>query len=351
MSAPGDGPSAPEVASPPPPSGPQWEIVAAVVVVLVAGAVAVGAIAAVRGRSAPTPVPVVAAITTPVPTPTPTDPAEMQRRAFAQPLVAGCATDRAVWLFADGGAVIRFDGSEWSIPDPTLRSLSAAACGPASALAVGAAGSILRIDDERRLVLVDRSGIEDLHAVALLPDGALAVGTRGTLLRQTAADWIPIDAGIPVDLYGVAVKGSSGWLVGERGAVYRIDGSATRTSASGTTVALRTVVIPSAGAAIAAGDDGTLLRWAGSSWVRVTANASGPLRAAVVSGQTAWVVGDAGTVLVVQGDEIRRVDLATTCTLRAAFSQGSLVWIVGSDGLAGSAWRIAPSGTDKWGSC
>jgi hypothetical protein len=335
----------------PPPGRTSWEVPAAIVLVLVAGAIAVGAVAGVRGRAAPAPTASAPFAVVPLPTPTPLDPAEVERRAFAQPLVAGCATERAVWIVADGGAAIRFDGTAWSSPDQTLRSLHAVACGPAAVLAVGAGGSIVRVDDERRTVHVDRSGVEDLFGLALLPDGALAVGTRGTVLRQSAADWTRIDAGIVVDLDAVAVSGTTGWLAGGRGATYRVEGSATRTAPSGTTETIRSVAMLTPASAVAAGDGGTLIRWDGSRWAPLATGGTSALRSVALVGDTIWAVGDGGTVLNLRNAETHRVDLGTSCTLRSVFPQGATTWIVGSDGLHAAAWRIGPGHTDHWGSC
>ncbi len=275
----------------------------------------------------------------------------MQRRAFAQPLAAGCATERAVWLFADGGAAIRFDGRSWSIPDPTLRSLVAAACDAGSALAVGGGGSLLTVDEDRREVRADRFGIDDLRSVVRLPDGAIAVGAGGAVVRQTALGWTPIGGSIADELFGVATGGGSVWIVGAGGASYRNATGGWDPRPTGTTATLRAVAIPSLDTAIAAGDGGTLLRWTAAGWSPVRADATASFRAAAVLGAATWVVGDGGTVVEILGERVRRIELGTTCTLRAVFPQGAAVWVVGSDGTRGGAWRVTPSGVDRWGAC
>lgn len=327
---------------------------------LVVFAVAIGIAVGTRARPAPTQrvvpspttiaLPGVGAPVREVPA-TPVDPAEVQRRAFAQPLSSGCATDTAVWLFADGGSAIRFDGRVWTIPDPTLRSLVAAACRDGIALAVGGGGGLLTADDDRRELRADRTGTEDLHGVALVPDGALAVGTSGTVLRQGALDWTSLGAGIPQDLFGVAAIPPSVWLVGSGGVSYRLTASGWDPVPTGTTATLRAVTMPSADTAVAAGDRGALLRWTGTSWSPVRTDVTATLRAAAVVGVATWIVGDGGAVIELLGERVRRIDMGTACTLRAVFPQGPAVWIVGSDGLRGGAWRITPAGTERWGSC
>ena len=275
----------------------------------------------------------------------------MQRRAFAQPLTAGCATESAVWLFSDGGAAIRFDGRTWTVPDATLRSLLGAACDAASALAVGVGGSMLTIDEDRRQVHGDRFGSDDLRAVARLPDGAIAVGAGGTVLRQTALGWTPIGGAISDELFGVGTAGTAVWIVGEGGVSYRNITSGWDPRPTGTRATLRAVAIPSIDTAIAAGDGGALLRWTAGGWTKIPSDVTTTLRAAAVVGAATWVVGDGGVVLEILGERIRRVDLGTACPLRAVFAQGASVWVVGSDATRGAAWRVTPSGIDRWGAC
>ncbi len=322
-------------------------VIAGLLVVFAAGiGLAIGA------RARPTPArPSPSATVLALPTATPPDVAEVQRRAFAQPLAAGCATDRAVWLFADGGAAIRFDGRLWSIPDPTLRSLVSAACDVGSALAVGGGGSIVTIDEDRREVRVDRVGLDDLRGVARLPDGALAVGASGAVRRQSALGWSAVGGSLTGELFGVAASGSSVWIVGAAGSSYQLGPRGWDPHPTGAAGTLRAIAVPSLDSAVTAGDGGALLRWTGSAWMPLRSDATATLRAASVVGAATWVVGDGGTVMEILGDRLRRVDLATTCTLRAVFPQGASVWIVGSDGTKGAAWRVTPSGVDRWGSC
>jgi hypothetical protein len=323
-------------------------LIAGLLVVFAAG---IGLAIGSRARSPAAPSASAGATTIALPSATAADPAEVQRRAFAQPLAAGCATERAVWLFADGGAAIRFDGRTWSIPDPTLRSLAAAACDAGTALAVGGAGSLLTVDEDRRAVRVDRFGIDDLRSVARLPDGAIAVGSGGAVLRQSALGWTGVGGSIADELFGVGTAGSVVWIVGAGGVSYRLGSGGWDPYPSGTTVTLRAVAIPSIDTAIAAGDAGTLLRWTAAGWVPIRTGTTVALRAAAVVGAATWVVGDEGTAIEILGERVRRIDLATSCPLRAVFPQGAAVWVVGSDGTRGAAWRVTPTGIDHWGSC
>lgn len=331
-------------------------LIAALLVVFATG---LGIAAGQRARPAPSARPVPSPTALALPSATAPGPVEIQRRAFAQPLTGGCATSSAVWLVADGGAVIRWDGREWTIPDPTLRSLVAAQCDQTTVLAVGAGGSLLTIDEERRQVRADRFGTDDLSAVARIPGGAVAVGTAGTVVEQGDLGWRAVTAGVTEDLYGVAigrtVAGVTGWVVGGGGGAYRFAEGTWRKVESGATATLRAVV--EIGDVAYAVGDGGIVRWRGQGWEPVR-GAPGSLRAAAVVGaSTVWAVGERGTVVEVSratepgGGAVRTIDLGTACTLRAVFAEGPAVWIVGSDGTRGGAWRIAPTGTDRWGTC
>lgn len=337
-------------------------LVAALLVVLAA---VLGGVAGQRARPAPPPRPTSSATVAAVPTAPPPDPAETQRRAFAQPLSAGCATANSVWIVADGGAAIRWDGRAWTIPDPTLRSLVAAQCDRSTVLAVGGGGSLLTVDEEARSVRADRFGTEDLTALARVPGGAVAVGLAGTIIEQGDLGWRSVPAGVTRDLHGVAVtpsaSGATGWVVGGEGAAYRFaDGRWDRVD-TGTRATLRAVA-QTADLTVAVGDEAHVLRYAAGEWRTILSDPQRPgaigrisLRAVAVVGRSLWAVGDRGFVIEIRvtasGHDLRPVDLGTACTLRSVFTEGSAVWVVGSDGTRGGAWRIAPGGTDRWGTC
>lgn len=332
---------------------------ALIAVLLVAVAAAAGIAAGQRARPVPAARPLPSPTTIALPSATAADPAAAERRAFAQPISAGCAVTGAVWLVADGGAAIRWDGRAWTMPDPTLRSLVAAQCDGSTMLAVGAGGSLLTVDEERRQVRADRFGIDDLAAVARIAGGAVAVGAAGTVAEQSDLGWRTVPVGATEDLYGVAVSRSAsavtGWIVGAGGAAYRFAEGRWEKTDTGTTATLRAVV-QLGDAALAVGDGGTVLLWRGARWERVSGG-SGTLRAAsVVGASTVWMVGDDGTAMewsraTDQARTVRVVALGTACTLRAVFSEGSAVWVIGSDGTRGGAWRISSGGTERWGTC
>ena len=328
---------------------------AAVLLVLAGVLIGLGA-SRLGARPAPTPLVTSFATASPsgtsVPPAAPSPSADTEAVVFVQPLSAGCATDVGVWVVADGGGVARFADGRWSLADATLRSLVAVACTVAEAIAVGPAGRVLTADDLARTITVDATGPADLAAVAALADGgALAVGAAGTVLRRSDG-WQPFARGIEEDLLGVSFAGpASAWAVGIEGAAYRLEEKGWHALPTGLGLTLRAV---SAGPdlAVAVGDDGALLRWRGG-WTRFASGTAATLRAVALAGSVAWAVGDAGTALRMdlETERAERIDLGTTCTVRSVFLRGGEVWFVASAGTRAAVWRRDAGGLRRWGAC
>ncbi len=253
--------------------------------------IAIGAGAAVGVVTRPAPS--VEPSATPVRTATPTP--DTGPLVFKQPLTAGCATDDAVWVVSDGGGIGRFDRllQRWELIDSTLRSLVAVACGQDTVLAVGAFGHVVTIDDVAKTIRGDDIGLFDAYAISLL------------------------------------------W----------------KQFVTGTTASLRTIAAASPAEAIAAGDDGVLLRFDGN-WRPLESGVKQELRASARVGPITYVVGDGGTALAVEGNTVRPITkITTTCALRGVFARGNEVWFVGSEGTLAGVWRQTPDRIDRWGTC
>jgi hypothetical protein len=316
--------------------------------------VAIGAGAAVGVVARPAPS--VEPTATPVPTLTPEP--DTGPLVFKQPLTAGCATEDAVWVVSDGGGIGRFDPllQRWQLIDSTLRSLVAAACGADTVLAVGAFGRVVIIDDLAKTIQADDIGLFNAYAVSLIPDGALVVGSDGSVQRQSMGGWDPYAGGIDEDLYGViGFAGGSAWMVGAGGVTYRLEKAGAdvgwKPYETGTTVSLRTIAATTPTEAIAAGDEGVILRFDGN-WRPLESGVKNELRASARVGPITYVVGDRGTALAVEGNTVRPVaNITTTCALRGVFSRGNEVWFVGSEGTLAGVWRQSGDRIDHWGTC
>jgi hypothetical protein len=263
-----------------------------------------------------------------------------------------------VWVVSDGGGIGRFDRQlqRWGLIDSTLRSLVAVACGSDLVFAVGAFGRVVIIDDIGKAIRADDIGSFNAYAVSLMGESVLVVGSDGNVQRQTAAGWDPYADGITDDLYGVVgFTGGSAWMVGAAGASYRLEkvGGTVgwKPYDTGTKVSLRTIAATSPTEAIAAGDDGVILRFDGR-WHQLESGVTQELRSSVRVGPLTYVVGDSGTALVVEGNAVRPVaNLNTTCSLRSVFAHGSEVWFAGYDGTLAGVWRQSGGRIDRWGTC
>lgn len=328
--------------------------VAAVIAVLaVLAAIGAGLAVGTAARPSPTPIRVVVTASPAVtPSPTPFDEAAL----FRQPLSSGCGTAQAVWIITNGGALLRWDGSAWSQPDATLRSLTNVACRPSRVFAVGLVGSLVVIDEVTRQINATAVTIDDLFGVSPVGDGALMVGSAGAVFILSGGDVQPYAAGLSEDLRDVvAFSERSAWAVGAGGVTYRLDERGWGAVGSGQTATLRAIAAATAASAIAVGDRGTILAYDGG-WQSLTSGVEVTLRDVIVD-PAIWIAGDAGTLLT-QGaapGTFRRVDLATTCDLVSVFSFGPSheVWVVGRRAGGGGVWRLRSDGTSlqRWGAC
>jgi hypothetical protein len=102
--------------------------------------------------------------------------------------------------------------------------------------------------------------------------------------------------------------------------------------------------------AVAAGDDGVVLRFDGR-WRPIESGVQKALRASTRVGVITYIVGDGGTALAVEGNSVRRIDLGTTCSLHGVFARGNEVWFTGSEGTHAGVWRQSGDRIDRWGTC
>jgi hypothetical protein len=357
MSGEGDPPSEPATTAPvdAAPAAPAQGLratvavgIAALVVVLAVG----GGLLVARVVPHPSPPPTRVSITfapTATPTPTPVDEATL----FKQPVSSGCATPSSVVLVTDGGGLLRYDGTEWSSIDTTLRSLTRVRCSPTAAYAVGRVGSIVVVDEARKQILSTAFGIDDLFGVSAMADGTLMVGARGTVDILTGNDIQPYAAGIDEDLHDVVAFGlDSAWAVGQAGITYRLDQRGWNPVGSGQTNTLNAIAATLPANPLAVGDGGTIVRYDGG-WQTVKSPVTATLFDVIVQ-PAVWIAGAKGTLLTGAINDLHAVDLHTTCDLVAVFAQGADIWVVGSSGLAGGgAWRLKSDGTVSrhWGGC
>ncbi|MCC6897652.1 MAG: hypothetical protein IT377_01690 [Polyangiaceae bacterium] len=314
--------------------------------------------------------------------------------------IPGATTLRSLWLestsrpwvFGDGGQLFRYDDTAktWTkLASNTTRAfLSAGGLDTNSVLVAGENGIIMRWDGDARSLIsngssanrlaLGGSGAKDVWAVgdevlhdqgsgwqvvdpktpralydvaAVGPDDAWAVGTGGTVLhwKGMPAGFEPVEVKSLAWLRGVAVSGTGGWIVGEKGTLFAmINGTSWIATPSNTSADLNDVWITSATDAWAVGANGTLMHWDGTAWAAYPISSeAGPvptLRAVWGSGEKdVWAVGLNGTVARYDGTLWTVTRSGELYSLNDVWgSSASDVYAVGSDGKVlhfdGASW-------------
>ena len=318
---------------------------------LLVGLAVAGGLAASRLSAAPPPAPVATAVRPDPASPAPTEPPSTEPLVFIQPLSAGCAAGDTIYVVSDGGAIGAFVAGRWQLIDPVARTLVAAACQGERLVAVGGGGRVVTINDREQTIRSDQVQLEDLSGVTTLSDGVIAVGRSGTVQRQDPGGWGRYAVGIDEDLTAVIAFGpTSAWAVGLGGVSYRLEPAGWRPIPTGVSVALRAVSATSVEDVVAAGDDGVILVWDGR-WRQLANVPKVGYRAVLRAGAVTYAAGDAGTLVRFAGPDVGRVDLGSSCTLRALFARGDEVWAIGSDGGRAAVWRITGGTVFRWGEC
>ena len=296
------------------------------------------------------------------------------------------------WVFGDGGVLFRFDEATktWTkLASNTTRAfLTADGLDADSVLVAGENGIIMRWDgdarslisngsSENRLALAG-SGSKDVWAVgdevlhdqgsgwqvvdpktpralydvaAVGADDAWAVGTGGTVLhwKGKVTGFEPVEVKSLAWLRGIAVNGTGGWIVGEKGTLFAmINGTSWIATPSNTSADLNDVWITSGSDAWAVGANGTLMHWDGAAWGPYPISSeAGPvptLRAVWGAGaKDVWAVGLNGTVARYDGSVWTVTRSGELYSLNDIWgSSASDVYAVGSDGTVlhfdGSTW-------------
>ncbi len=243
-----------------------------------------------------------------------------------------------VWVAGDGGEIRRFDGSRWQRvsydTDLAIRgAVEIATGGEIGHVLVGDDGLLLQ-GGKDGFIPVRRGTFAELLAV----DGDWAVGEGGTVLNRLGDEQWRTEtlngAGLltAVGVLGdgrVLVGGNTLWVADHRGW--------TRLAKPRQPIRAITAWQQTA---VAVGEDGLVLRWAGESWEPMSSPTTKTLRAvAGSSDQRFWVVGDDGIAFVREKGQWHPRPLLAEVTLTGVTSGGTAV---GMDGII-RRWR-----TDRW---
>lgn len=173
------------------------------------------------------------------------------------------------------------------------------------------------------------------NAVSTVGPGLVAmVGAGGSAARMLNGNLVTWRTGTELSLYSVTWSGSDEAIaVGESGVIVRLDSRAPQLIAStSNTTTLRAVASLSATEALAAGDDGTLLRIQGSNTTAIETGGRADLLGIHVSEGEATIVGEAGLVLHVRDGQITSREQASRQTLRAVTRCHGAYYAAGDEG-------------------
>jgi photosystem II stability/assembly factor-like uncharacterized protein len=197
------------------------------------------------------------------------------------------------------------------------------------------------------------------HALLALLALAFTLGATDSIKVQTAitvsdqdGQWIAVTSPTATNLSSVdMVSAIDGWAVGENGTILRWDGSTWTTTASSTGFALSSVDMVSTTDGWAVGAGGTILHWNGGTWTAVASPTTEILfSVAMVTATDGWAVGNDGTILRWNGSAWTKAASPTTAQLfSVAMVSATDGWISGYDGTSGimlhwngSAWTNVP---------
>ena len=265
-----------------------------------------------------------------------------------------------IWMgLAHDGDGLKFDGTNWidlsTRPKSGLRAMNGGsrdslwACGPSG---------LIMASTVQGWTSVMSGTQQDLNDLVARESGDLyVVGAAGTLLHVNDQGAVtPIAVPAVSDLLSIGLDGSSVVMGGKGGTVLRGDLEDGEFSFWNTGMAwdVNSVVIDDSGAWWLAGGFGSLRRSAdGETTEVVNAPVSGSLNDMVSSGDGVLVVGDNGAVIVANADG---ASLATAekpaSFLYGAHAHGDVLWAVGYPGVAlmqdGLGWTETDTGSKVW---
>lgn len=266
-----------------------------------------------------------------------------------------------VWLVGITGRIRHYDGSTWSeVPSGTTLSLrTVTGTGPTDAWAAGQGGLMLRWNGTawrqvstpvgREIISVSCAHTNDCWA--LVSDDMYAFSGK-TLIRWDGARWTQVTGTPTGTFYSVTALGANEvWLAGA--STYRFDGTTWIVTTQGlTNILFEEVAVSRGSERIGVGIHGTIARWDGSKWTRLSSGSGENLFAAWVgpAGEV-WIAGAYKSLARFSNNRLEWMtppDTFGTCF--ALWGSGSRdVWAVSEYGkitrFDGTDWKDVPSGT------
>ena len=256
-----------------------------------------------------------------------------------------------VWAVGEGGTLLHKDGPRWQvIPTDTSATLSSVVGTPEGVFVAGGSSSLLRWDGAA-LVRESTSCTQPLLGVARSGADLIGVGEGYCMTRRRAGVWsaLPLLSTPPTDKSGnfsvVTSNGSTTWVSGRPGNLYRFDGTAW------SQLELKTMEVASSLLALPSGE----LWTGGSDLYRVSAPAlptrvnARPQEAIYslsgASADTLWAAGFQGTILRRSGAAWEPIRSDVTSSLYGIYSPSAdVAWAIGFDAMGSTLLRCTNRG-------
>ena len=244
--------------------------------------------------------------------------------------------------------------------ESTLLSLSptfwgASMLSPTSAYVVGDAFSIVRLNGATSTTVSLKEGGAYLGVWAQNANNVFAVGTGGIdrFDGTTTTSMLSPQTLGGLFLYGVwGADANNVFAVGDRGSIYRYDGATWTRMTNTSTRFLVGIWGSSATNVFAVGQAGTILRYNGSTWSQMPSGTTRRLLGVWGNGNTVFAVGDSGTVLRFNGTAWTSIGPGTSEDMLGVWGSDVLdVYVSGSNGSIrrynGTTWTTMQSGTTR----
>lgn len=230
-------------------------------------------------------------------------------------------------------------------------------------MAVADGGRILKTTDGGLTWSIQNSGtVLNLNAVLMLTlDSAYTVGDSGTVLitANGGSTWNSVSSGTTEQFNDIYLIGNKGFIVGNNGAIFKVDGTTITSVTSGVTADLSGVYMVDPSTAFVSGGaflNSTILVTFnnGAVWTQLTSGSLNGLNDIwFINDSTGFAVGDVGTILKTTdhgSNWATQVTGSSTNMNAVCFITADSGYVVGGGGLVmrtingGSTWTTLTSG-------
>jgi len=259
------------------------------------------------------------------------------------------ASDSAVWMVGDQGAILRWDGVHL-VPEPSgtnanLRGVCAVDSN--NAYAVGDGGLILQRSPSGWQIVAQGLTRQVLTAVWADTQRVVAVGSFGTVVFGTpAGGYALVPSGRAENLLGVSgTPGGNMTIVGSLGLILTFDGTNFSRPATPPSAKLLAGIAAVGQGIFMVGQEGTFYSLDGSSLAAISGCPQTPLRALSGVGGDVWAVGWDGTICGMSGGVVLPYPYLDARWFNGVYvATTASIWVVGANGTLLHGFPLLPDG-------